>query len=48
MTNLLEDRDAANRAFALDITRSFLVQAPAGSGTQTSFGIPSAPGYVPK
>src|SRR5437762_1351141 len=32
MSNLLEDRDAANRAAALDVTRSFLVQAPAGSG----------------
>src|SRR5436309_8493411 len=32
MSNLLEDRDAANRIRALDVTESFLVQAPAGSG----------------
>ena len=32
MTEVLADRDATNRALALDVARSFLVQAPAGSG----------------
>src|ERR1043165_5870662 len=32
MNEALEARDAANRARALDVTESFLVQAPAGSG----------------
>src|SRR5205823_5062079 len=32
MNDDLAARDAANRTAALDVTRSFLVQAPAGSG----------------
>jgi ATP-dependent exoDNAse (exonuclease V) beta subunit len=32
MSEALDARDAANRARALDVTQSFLVQAPAGSG----------------
>src|SRR5439155_21214993 len=32
MNEDLAARDAANRTAALDVTRSFLVQAPAGSG----------------
>src|SRR5690242_20461112 len=32
MAEMLAERDAANRALALDVTQSFLVQAPAGSG----------------
>ena len=32
MSEMPDARDAANRARALDVTQSFLVQAPAGSG----------------
>ena len=32
MVETLAERDAANRVLALDVTQSFLVQAPAGSG----------------
>ena len=32
MSETVDSRDAAARSAALDVTRSFIVQAPAGSG----------------
>ena len=39
MNDKLAAHDAANRAAALDVSQSFLVQATAGSGKTESIGL---------